>query len=112
MHLLSSTASFLLLSPFSATTLYITKINATAYYKEDDVGKILYELPFAVPPGESETPRLPVAWSLGSVGYEAVRKALGGELRLHAVADIGLRIGKFEVGVWFRGGGIGAKVRL
>ncbi|KAF2431869.1 hypothetical protein EJ08DRAFT_631531 [Tothia fuscella] len=111
-HLLTSTASFVLLSPLSHTTLYITSINATAFYKEDPVGSILYELPFAVPPGSSETPRLPVEWSLGSVGYEAVRSALGGVLRLHAVADVGLRIGRFEVGVWFRGGGIGAKVRL
>lgn len=112
MHLFSSTANFVLLSPLSKTTLYITKINATAFYKEDDVGKIEYELPFAVPPGASTTPRLPVDWSLGSVGYEAVRKAIGGELKLSAQAEVGIRIGRYDVGVWFRGGGIGAKVRL
>lgn len=112
MHLLSSTANFVLLSPLYKTTLYITKINATAFYKEDDVGRIEYELPFAVPPGASTTPRLPVYWSLGSVGYEAVRKAIGGELRLSAKAEVGIRIGSYDVGVWFRGGGIGAKVRL
>jgi hypothetical protein len=112
MHLFTSTASFVLLSPLAKSTLYITRINATAFYKEDDVGKILYELPFAVPPGLSETPRLPVEWSLGSVGYEAVRKALGGELRLSARADVGLKIGQYGVEVWFLGGGIGAKVRL
>jgi hypothetical protein len=112
MHLFSSTASFVLLSPLAKSTLYITRINATAFYKEDDVGKILYELPFAVPPGLSETPRLPVDWSLGSVGYEAVRKALGGELRLSARADVGIRIGLYGVEIWFLGGGIGAKVRL
>lgn len=112
MHLFSSTANFVLLSPLSKNTLYITKINATAFYKEDDVGRIEYELPFAVPPGASTTPRLPVDWSLGSVGYEAVRKAIGGELRLSAKAEVGIRIGSYDVGVWFRGGGIGAKVRL
>ncbi|KAE9989379.1 hypothetical protein EG327_002813 [Venturia inaequalis] len=112
MHLFSSTANFVLLSPLSKTTLYITKINATAFYKQDDVGKIEYELPFAVPPGASTTPRLPVDWSLGSVGYEALRKAIGGELKLSARAEVGIRIGRYDVGVWFRGGGIGAKVRL
>jgi hypothetical protein len=112
MHLFTSTASFVLQSPLQKSTLYITRINATAFYKEDDVGKILYELPFAVPPGLSETPRLPVEWSLGSVGYEAVRKALGGELRLSAKADVGIKIGDYAVQVWFVGGGIGAKVRL
>jgi hypothetical protein len=112
MHLFSSTASFILLSPLTTSTMYITRINATAFYKEDDVGRILYELPFAVPPGLSETPRLPVDWDLGSVGYEAVRKALGGELKLSARADVGIRIGMYGVEVWFLGGGIGAKVRI
>lgn len=112
MHLLSSTATFVLLSPLRKSTIYITAINATAYYKDDDVGEIEYDLPFAVTPGESESPRLPVLWSLGSVGYEAVRRALGGTLRLKAVADVGVRIGRYETRVWFRGGGIGAGVRL
>lgn len=112
MHLFSSTAVFTLLSPFQHTTLYITRINATSYYKDSDVGRITYDLPFAVTPGESESPRLPVEWSLGSVGYEAVRRAIGGTLKLRAVADVGVRIGRFEVGIWFRGGNIGAGVRL
>ena len=87
-------------------TRYITSINATAIYKPDDeelpeseVGTIDYNGSFAVRPGESESPRLPVAWDLGSVGYEAVRKALGGTLKLRAVADVGVRIGRYEVNV-------------
>lgn len=46
------------------------------------------------------------------MGYEAVRKALGGNLKLDAEAEVGITIGKFEVNVWFVGGGIGAKVRI
>jgi len=112
MHLFTSTANFVLLSPLSKTILYISSINATAYYKDEDVGRIEYDLPFAVPPGSSTTPRLPVAWSLGSVGYEAVRKAIGGTLKLSAKAEVGIRIGMYNVQIWFRGGGIGAKVRI
>lgn len=112
MHLFSSTAQFTLASPLSKNTLYITSLNATAYYKGDGVGQITYDLPFAVPPGLSETPRLPVDWSLGSVGYEAIRKALGGELRLSAMADVGVKLGEFEEMLWFKGKSIGAKVRL
>jgi len=112
MHLFSSTAQFTLLSPLSSPIIYITTINATAYYKDDAVGSIFYELPFAVPPGESESPRLPVDWSLGSVGYEAVRKAIGGELKLRAVADVGIKIGDWEDTIWYHGEGIGAKIRL
>ncbi|KAF1983026.1 hypothetical protein K402DRAFT_339257 [Aulographum hederae CBS 113979] len=112
MHLLTSTAVFELLSPLSRSTIFLTHINATAYYKDDVVGKIIYDLPFAIPPGESTSPRLPVDWSLGSVGYEAVRKALGGTLKLHAEADVGIKLGEWEQEVWFAGKGIGAKVRL
>jgi hypothetical protein len=99
MHLITSTATFTLLSPLRHSTLYIEAINATALYKGDDVGRIEYDLPFAVPPVDKEgngitTPRLPVDWSLGSVGYDAVR------------------LGKFRETLWFKGKGIGAHVRL
>lgn len=112
MHLISSTAQFTLSSPFSTTTLYITNLNATAYHDGQPSGKILYELPFAVPPGLSDTPRLPVDWSLGSVGYDAIKKALGGTLKLSAFADVGIRIGAWKEQIWFQGGAIGAHVRL
>jgi hypothetical protein len=111
-HLFTSTAVFALASPLLHNTLYITRLNATAFYKGDVVGRIVHEDQFAVPPGLSETPRLPVEWKLGSVGYEAIKKALGGELKLSAKADVGVRLGNWSEGIWFKGGGIGAKVRL
>jgi hypothetical protein len=118
-HLWSSTAQFTLASPFSETTLHIFHVNATAYYKDDVVGHILYGEDFSgtpeefdVPPGLSQTPRLPVGWKLGSVGYGAIKKALGGSLRLRAVSELGVRVGNFRVRVWYRGRRIGAKVRV
>ncbi|KAF2759691.1 hypothetical protein EJ05DRAFT_463127 [Pseudovirgaria hyperparasitica] len=113
MHIFSSSATFDLLSPFSSTTLYLTWLNATAFYHEEPAGKILYDDEIEVPPGLSTTPRLPVNWELGSVGFEAIRKALGGRLRLNATATVGVRIGEWEPrgGLWFVGRGIGAGVR-
>ena len=123
-HLLTSSATFTLLSPLHTSILYIESINATAFYPSpnpphevEDIGHILYDLPFAVPPVDAQgkgtvSPRLPVDWSLDSVGYEAVRKALGGTLRLSAYAEVGVRVGRWREGVWFRGGGIGARVRI
>lgn len=55
---------------------------------------------------------MPVEWSLESVGFEAVKNALGGTLRLSAEAEVGIRLGKWREGFWFRGGSIGAKVRI
>ena len=113
MHLVSSTATFTLLSPLHHETLTLTHINATALYNHTEpVGKILYDLPFAVPPGASTSPRLPVDWSLGSVGYDAIRQALGGTLKLDARATVGVRVGRWEQEVWFIGRGIGASVRI
>jgi hypothetical protein len=119
MHLFSSTVVFTLLSPFAQTTLYITHVNATAFYKEETVGHINYGAEFSgmpdefpVPPGLSETPRLPVHWRLGSVGYKAIKKALGGSLRLKAEAVVGVKIGEWTERIWFKGRGIGAKVRV
>ncbi|KAF2840749.1 hypothetical protein M501DRAFT_930160 [Patellaria atrata CBS 101060] len=112
MHLLTSTALFHLLSPLRTTTIYLTSLNATAYYESHPAGHILYNLPFAVPPGLSESPRLPVDWNLGSVGYDAVRKALGGTLKLDAFAEAGVRIGMWREEVWVRTKGVGARVRL
>jgi len=113
MHLFTSTATFTLLSPLPHTTLFVTHINATALYNHTEpVGIIAYDLPFAVPPGASMSPRLPVEWSLDSVGYEAVKQALGGSLKLDAKADVGVRVGKWVQEVWFVGGGIGAKIQL
>ncbi|KAH6639418.1 hypothetical protein C7974DRAFT_421982 [Boeremia exigua] len=112
MHIISSTALFTLFSPFKTTTMYLTSLNATAYYEGHDAGKILYDLPFAVPPGLSESPRLPVDWSFGSLGYEAIRKALGGQLKLNAFAIVGVRIGQWRETIWYKGGKIGANVRL
>ncbi len=113
MHLLTSSATFTLLSPLPHSTIYVTYINATAFYNHTDaVGTILYELPIAVPPGATETPRLPVDWRLDSVGYEAVKQALGGTLKLDAKATVSVRVGQWQQTVWFIGGGIGAKIRI
>jgi hypothetical protein len=50
--------------------------------------------------------------ALGSVGYEALRKALGQELEMDAVARIGVRVGNYRDEVFYRGKGIAAKVRV
>jgi len=92
--------------------MFVTMLNATAFSDGHPAGKILYDLPFAIPPGLSDTPRLPVDWSLGSVGYDAIRKALGGQLKMSMFAHVGVRIGEWRETIWFQGGKIGANVRL
>ncbi|KAJ9149389.1 Pre-rrna processing protein [Pleurostoma richardsiae] len=112
-HVFSSSATFTLVSPLQSNTVYIEHINATAFYNHTEpVGRIIYGYPFAAPPGSSQTPRLPVEWSIGSGGYEKVRKALGGQLKLDASAVVGLRLGSWRETVWYIGKGIGASIRI
>ena len=113
MHLVSSTATFTLLSPLHYETLYLTSIDAVALYNHTEpVGIIKYDIPFAVPPGATTSPRLPVDWSLGSVGYDAIRQALGGTLKLDAKANVSVKVGNWKQDVWYHGRGIGASVRI
>jgi hypothetical protein len=113
MHLFSSTADFVLLSPFQHTILFITWIDAKAIYNDTDpIGNITYDLPIEVPPGSTKTPRLPVDWSIGGVGYDAVKDALGGTLKLGADANVTVRIDRWIQTVHFEGAGIGAHIEL
>lgn len=112
-HLLSSSATFTLASPLQYNIVYIDYINATAFYNHtESIGRIIYDLPIAAKPGLSQTPKLPVDWSLDSVGYDKIRNALGGKLKLDASATVSLRIGNWRETVWYVGEGIGASVRL
>jgi hypothetical protein len=106
MHIISSTAVFLLSSPFALT---ITSIKATASHNSTEIGTIDYPYPFDVKAGENESPRLPVQWALDG---GTARDALGGTLKLDAVADVGVKIGAWQEQVRYEGHGIGAKVRL
>jgi len=103
---------FTLVSPLTETTLYITSVDAVALYNHTEpVGTINYRLPFAVPPGISHTPKLPVDLNYG-VGYDALKRALGGTLRLDAKAKIGIRIGEYTTLISYQGKGIASKVAI
>ncbi|KAK4242182.1 RAVE protein 1 C terminal-domain-containing protein [Achaetomium macrosporum] len=112
-HVLSSTATFTLVSPLLHNTIFIDSVDATALYNHtESIGRIQYDLPFAAPPGASQTPKLPVEWSMDSVGYGKLREALGGRMKLDARAVVGVRLGRWTERVWYVGRGIGAGVRF
>ncbi len=111
-HIFSSTATFVLASPLTKNTLFIETVNATAYYNHTEpVGVIISDAEFGVPPGLSQTPKLPVEWSPDSVGFDKLRKALGGDLKLDAKAEVGVRLGTWHETIRYEGTGIGAHVR-
>lgn len=111
-HIFSSTANFVLDSPLKRTQITLATIDAKAFYKGDAVGRIYYDEPLEVPPGESETPRLPVQWDLDSLGYDAIRRALGGTLKLSAFARVDVAIGEWREKLWYKGRSIGVRVSI
>lgn len=112
-HMLTSSATFTLASPLEQNTVHIDAVRATALYNHTEpVARIEHDSPFQVPPGVSETPRMGVAWSYGSVGYGRMREVLGGSMRLDAEADVDVRMGNWRETVRYEGRGIGVRVRL
>jgi hypothetical protein len=115
MFLVSSTANFLVRNPLPHNGIIINTLDGVALYNGSPIGTINHKNKFLIKPGkdgETMTPRLPVAWSFGSVGYEVVRKALWGQLKLRAEATCKLSIGNLMMEVFYNGmDPIGAHVR-
>jgi hypothetical protein len=92
----------------------INSLAANATYKGENVGTITEPtLNFFVLPGKegyTTTDKIPV--EVGSVGYNVIRKALGGQLAVDAVADVVATIGEWRGRVRYYGEGLGANVRL
>lgn len=108
MHILSSSATFVLFSPIP---MIVTSIRSHAYHNGTDIGTIDYDKAFDVAVGDTETPRLPVDWNTNG-GFGLIREALGGTLKLDARAETGVKIGEWEETIWYEAKGLGAKVRL
>lgn len=112
-HILLSTATFTLASPLRHDTVRILHLDAKAFYNHTEpVGRIVHDGALDVPPGLSQTPRLPVQWSASRVGLGKLREALGGSLKLDAVANVTVSLGRWTETVEYRGRGIGARVAL
>lgn len=113
-HVLSRTAQFELFNPLYNSEITINSIAANATYDDEIVGTIMEpEFNFRVAPGSeghTTTDRIPV--EVASVGYDVIRRALGGELVVDAVAEVVATIGKWRGRVRYEGQGLGAKVRL
>ncbi|RVD80257.1 uncharacterized protein DFL_008158 [Arthrobotrys flagrans] len=112
LHVFTSTSSFELRNPFQKDTIFISDITGVATHNGTVLGNLDYEYQIAIPPGLSETPKLPVQWTLKGVGYDILVKAAGGVLKIDAKAECNVRIGRWQERLKFYGSGIGAHVHL
>ncbi|KAG0269541.1 hypothetical protein BGZ95_002031 [Linnemannia exigua] len=126
MYLLSSTIVMELKNPLD-TVITVLYINGTASYKDEPLGHVNVDFehdiaspkPILIPANDHQngtsgyvkTPRLPVMFDLSSVGYEALRKALGGSLEVDVSCHIKAKVGSMLMWVDFSKEGIQANVR-
>ncbi|KAF9345999.1 hypothetical protein BGX26_002531 [Mortierella sp. AD094] len=126
MYLLSHTLVLELRNPLD-TLITILYINGTASYKKEPLGHILIDFehdiaspkPILIPAndhqnetsGYAKTPRLPVTFDLSSVGYEALKKALGGTLEIDVLCHIKAKVGSMLMWVDFAQDGVSSDVR-
>ncbi|EPS37057.1 hypothetical protein H072_9344 [Dactylellina haptotyla CBS 200.50] len=112
LHLASSTGTFVLNNPLKKDTIFMTNLTGFASHEGVVLGTLNYTYQFAIPPGISETPKLPVDWTLNGVGYDILKKAIGGILKIDAKAQSSIKLGQWEDRLSFEGNGIGAHVRF
>jgi len=113
-HVLSRTAQFELYNPLNNAEILLASLYANATYDDEIIGSILEpDFNFPVLPGRegyTTTDKIPL--EVGSVGYEVIRRAIGGELIVDAVADVVVMIGEWRGRIRYHGTGVGASIRL
>ena len=113
-HILSRTAQFELFNPLDNIQIMLNSLIANATYKGELVGSInepMLNFPvLAGQEGYTTTDRIPV--EVGSVGYNIIRRALGGQLVVDAVADVVATIENWRGRIRYDGHGVGANVKL
>ncbi|KAK6336039.1 hypothetical protein TWF730_003411 [Orbilia blumenaviensis] len=112
LHISRSAGSFELRNPFKRDTIFISDITGVATHNGTLLGTLDYPYQLAIPPGLSETPLISVKWTLRGVGFDILRKAAGGILKIDAKAECNVKIGRWEERLKFHGSGIGAHVQL
>ncbi|KAG0294717.1 hypothetical protein BGZ97_004996 [Linnemannia gamsii] len=126
MYLLSSTIVLELKNPLD-TAITVLYINGTAFYKDEPLGHVNVDFehdivspkPILIPANDHQnetsgyvkTPKLPVMFDLSSVGYEALKKALGGTLEVDVSCHIKAKVGSMLMWVDFAKDGIQSNVK-
>jgi len=113
-HILSRTAQFELFNPLDNIEIILNSLLANATYEGELVGSINEPmLNFPVLAGrEGYTTTDKISVEVGSVGYNIIRRALGGQLVVDALADVVATIGNWRGRIRYDGHGVGANVKL
>lgn len=129
MNILSSTTVMWLCNPFENIVIQLLKLNGTAVYGTHEIGTAVanfedleegWEGPVVLPPLACqtdscmaftvETPKIPVMTK--KLGFEAIRKALGGEIAISVASFLKIKIDQLELdGLRYQRNNLTMKVR-
>ncbi|KAG0227544.1 hypothetical protein BGW42_002903 [Actinomortierella wolfii] len=127
MYLLPASIVLELRNPLD-TMIWVLYLNGTAFYKGEPLGHVRVDFehdittpkPIEIPAndhrgepdsGYVKTPRLPVTYELSSVGYEALKRALGGTLEVDVLCHIKARVGNMILWIDYRRESVPTQVR-
>lgn len=129
MSILSSAVIMSLRNPFEGIQMRINNINATATYQEYELGRLTADFedrgegwhgPLVLPPPVCDekmcksitvdSEKIPIVTK--KLGYEAIKKALGGSIEVSVDSKVGVMIDQFELNdLQYQQANITAKVR-
>jgi hypothetical protein len=130
MNILSSTVIMSLRNPFQNIQMAITNINASATYEIYEIGRLTanfedvgegWKGPLVLPPPVCdhvdgckgvvvESGKIPIITK--KLGYDAIKKALGGSIEVSVESEVGVMIDQFVLkGLQYSQSNITAKVR-
>ncbi|KAJ2451756.1 hypothetical protein EV183_003414 [Coemansia sp. RSA 2336] len=119
-HIFSMAAEATVINPVSGAGIWLQKIEAIGYYHENiPLGTLEYDFTAKQPGGMRlpynqavTTPRLPITANETSIGWDLLRKAIGGTLDVDVFTSIQMQIGNAPLNFTVLGKNAPVKVRL
>ncbi|KAJ2750387.1 hypothetical protein GGI19_005135 [Coemansia pectinata] len=120
-HIFGMSAEATVVNPVSGADIWLQSIEAIGYYKGDiPLGSLQYNFVsdstgngFLVPFNRAvTTPRLPITANETSIGWDVVRKAIGGTLGVDVFTNLQVLVGNAPLNLTVLGRGAPVKVRF
>ncbi|KAJ2150994.1 hypothetical protein IWW43_003623 [Coemansia sp. RSA 1935] len=125
-HIFTMSAEATVVNPVSGASVWIQTIDAIGYYEDDiPLGVLEYDFTDKQPrrQGQSNglllpynqaitTPRLPITANETSIGWDVVRRAIGGTLDVSVFTNIQMQVGNAPLNFTIMGRNAPVKIRL
>ncbi|KAJ2825672.1 hypothetical protein IWW50_002745 [Coemansia erecta] len=127
-HIFAMSAEATVVNPVSGVEIWLQAIEAIGYYKDDiPLGTLEYDFTARQPGNQHQmrsnglllpykqsitTPRLPIAANETSIGWDVLRRAIGGTLDVDVLTNIQMQIGNAPLNFTIMGRNAPVKVRL